>query len=95
MNDFIEMYKKGAITADHLVLECLHLIDPANPEVVLRSLPRDIISRIVKLAAHYQRDRMITNYGNLPTDEQVAAAAEWIRRARPEHVANVAHTHKS
>jgi hypothetical protein len=95
MNELLEMYKKGAITADHLVLESLHLVDPAKPETVLRSLPRDIIARIARLAEHYQRDRTTTNYGNLPTDEQVAAAAGWIRRARPEHVAPVAQTHES
>jgi hypothetical protein len=27
----VYMYQKGAITADHLVVQSLHLIDPANP----------------------------------------------------------------
>ena len=27
----VDVYQKGAITADHLVVQCLLLIDPADP----------------------------------------------------------------
>ena len=35
MEKLVAMYEKGAITADHLVAECLHLIDPQCPDRVL------------------------------------------------------------
>lgn len=30
-NSLLAMYRGGAITADYLVIECLHRIDPAGP----------------------------------------------------------------
>ena len=35
----VAMYEKGAITADHLVVQCLHMIDPNDPGLVLAGLP--------------------------------------------------------
>jgi hypothetical protein len=37
------MYEKGAITADHLVAECLHRIDPEDPGRVLSNLPDPVL----------------------------------------------------
>jgi hypothetical protein len=34
MTSLVAMYEKGAITADHLVVECLHMLDPENPAVI-------------------------------------------------------------
>ena len=78
MANLVALYEKGAITADHLVAECLHLIDPANPVLVLSALPREILIRMLKYANEYQPGRMRTNYGLPPAVEQVSAAKRWI-----------------
>jgi len=41
-----EMYEKGAITSDHLVAQCIHMIDPDDPGLVLSDLPNPILDRV-------------------------------------------------
>jgi hypothetical protein len=72
------MYEKGAITADHLVAQCIHMIDPNNPGLVLQELPSSLLDRVLEYARRYQPDRMISNYGILPAADQVEAAKDWI-----------------
>lgn len=78
MANLVALYEKGAITADHLVAECLHMIDPANPALVLGVLPREILIRMLRYANEYQPGRMRTNYGLPPAVDQVSAAKRWI-----------------
>jgi hypothetical protein len=79
----VEMYQTGAITADHLVAECLHIVDPGHPELVLGMLPASILERMLKYARDYQPEAMRTNYGIAPAPDQVQAAKSWIEsRAR-------------
>jgi hypothetical protein len=77
----VNMYQKGVITADHLVVQSLHLIDPANPAVVLSSLPHDILVRALEFAREYRPNAMVTNYGTIPDPDQVEAAKKWIETA--------------
>jgi hypothetical protein len=81
ITDLVEMYNKGAITADHLAVQCLHMIDPANPQLVLSGLPHHILMRMLDFVSNYRPNCMITNYGVLPAEDQVAAAKEWIEHA--------------
>jgi len=37
MATLVAMYNKGAMTADHLVVESLHRIDPENPGPVIEA----------------------------------------------------------
>ena len=74
----LEMYTRGAITADHLVVESLHLLDPRNPGLVLSPLPSSILERMLKYVRDYQPGKMPTNYGVQPTVDQVEAAKDWI-----------------
>jgi hypothetical protein len=78
MAKLVGMYRKGAITADHLVVESLHMVDPANPSLVLSALPPDILHRVLEFTHQYDHHRMVTNYGALPAADQVAAARGWI-----------------
>ena len=78
MTELIALYQKGAMTADHLVVQCLHRIDPANPTLVLDALPPEILARILEFAHRYRPGGMLTNYGVLPTGDQVEAAKRWI-----------------
>ena len=74
----VSMYDKGAITADHLIVECLRRIDPANPALVLENLPPEILMRMLKYVHDYQPGRMRTNYGLQPAVDQVESAKGWI-----------------
>ena len=86
IRDLVEMYSAGAITAHHLAVQCLHLLDPTEPEQVLAQLPNDILAAIQDFADRYDPNGMKTNYGVIPAQDQVSAATKWIR----EKNANVA-----
>jgi hypothetical protein len=76
-----DLYQKGAITADHLVVECFRRIDPMDPALVLGALPGEILTRMLDFASRYRPAGMVTNYGVLPTVAQVEAAKAWIEKA--------------
>ena len=78
MQELVDMYENGAITADHLVIESLHKLDPAAPALVLAALPRWVLERMLAYAENYRPGAMITNYGLPPTPDQVAAARQWV-----------------
>jgi hypothetical protein len=82
IDSLVESYQKGAITADHLVANCLHQIDPANPGLVLDALPGEILTRMLEFAQRYRPGGMVTNYGSLPAVDQVEAAKRWIESSR-------------
>jgi hypothetical protein len=74
----VEMYEKGAITADHLVVECLHIMDPAHPGLVLGELPPGVLEPMWRYISAYRPGNMRTNYGVQPAKDQVEAAKNWI-----------------
>ena len=74
----IDMYRKGAITADHVAVEALRQMDPKSPETALGKLPAEILERILAYASEYRPGQMKSNYGGQPTANQVEAAKEWI-----------------
>jgi hypothetical protein len=78
ITSLVSMYEKGAITADHLVAQCIHMIDPDDPGLVLSDLPNSILDRMLVYTRRYQPDRMISTYGVLPAPDQVEAAKNWI-----------------
>ncbi len=82
ITSLVSMYEKGAITADHLAAQCIHMIDPDDPGLVLGDLPNPILDRILAHARRYQPDRMVSTYGALPAREQVEAAKTWIADLR-------------
>jgi len=78
MEKLVQMYENGEITADHLAVECLHRLDPANPALVLTTLPDSVLLRVLSYARDYRPGQMRTNYGLQPAVDQVAAAKKWI-----------------
>jgi hypothetical protein len=86
----VALYEKGDITADHLIVESLRLLDPANPGLVLEALPNEVLPRVLKYAQEYRPGKMRTNYGVQPTPDQVAAARKWIE-ASAESVGRHSH----
>lgn len=84
MHSLVEKYRRGVITDDHFVVECLHMVDPENPGLVLSSLSDDILYRIARFAREYSHNDMVTNYGVLPAQDQVLAAGQWIENSLPQ-----------
>jgi hypothetical protein len=84
IENLVAMYEKGAITADHLVVECLHMVDPGHPEIVLGVLPSAVLERMLKYVREYRPGNMRTNYGPQPAPDQVAAAKSWIESKADE-----------
>lgn len=78
MDELVRMYGKGAITADHLVVESLHKLDPAEPALVLSALPREVLDRMLDYAKRFRPGGMRSNYGLPPAPDQVSAAKQWI-----------------
>jgi hypothetical protein len=83
----LDKYQMGMITDEHLVVETLHMVDPDNPGVVLSSLPREILMRMQRFTTEYRAGHMVTNYGVLPTPDQVDSALHWIENAIQEKAA--------
>jgi hypothetical protein len=78
ITSLVATYEKGAITCDHLVAQCINMIDPDDPGLVLGDLPSSILDRMLVYAQRYQPCRMVSNYGILPTPDQVQATKSWI-----------------
>jgi hypothetical protein len=76
--NLVAKFNQGQITAGHLAVECLHILDPREPEVVLGGLPPVILREMRQFIADYRPDKMITNYGVLPAVDQVEAVRRWI-----------------
>ena len=45
IRSLVEKYRLGMITDDHFVVGSLHMVDPANPGLVLSSLPDKVLPR--------------------------------------------------
>ena len=80
MRSLVEKYQAGMITDDHLMVESLHRVDPENPGLVLGSLPDTILRRMLQFTNESAGCRIVTNYGILPTQDQILAAKDWIEK---------------
>jgi hypothetical protein len=78
MTNLVSMYQDGAVTAGHLAAECLRMIDPENPGLVLEPLPEEVLSKVRDFIEEYRPRGMVTNFGLLPAEDQVQAARAWI-----------------
>jgi hypothetical protein len=47
VSSLVSMYEEGAITADHLAAECIQMVDPDDPGLVLGDLPDPVLDRIL------------------------------------------------
>ena len=84
IENLVRMYQTGAMTADHLVVESLHKVDPQHPEQVLGKLPAAVLERMLQYVREYRPGSMRTNYGPQPAADQVAAAKDWIESKAEE-----------
>ncbi len=78
VDELLEMYREGAITGYQVMMDCLHMIDPDQPDLVLSRLPKEVIEEMLEYAHRYDPPRMRSNAGLPPTLVQVRAAQRWI-----------------
>src|SRR3981081_1005861 len=78
VDELIEMYRDGAITAYQVMMDCLHMLDPGHPEVVLSTLPDEILKEMLDYAHRYDASCMRSIAGPPPAVDQVSAAQRWI-----------------
>ncbi len=77
MNRLLEMYEAGAITGYQVMIDCLHMLDPDRPELVLAGLPAEVLDEIADYAKRYDPARPRSG-SLLPAKDQVRAAERWI-----------------
>jgi hypothetical protein len=81
MQQLVGRYTAGAITGQHLFVECLRMLDPANPGVVLAALPSRLLNDFARFVDDCQPGAMVTTHGLLPSADQVHAATKWLARS--------------
>ena len=84
LDELIEMYREGAITGYQVMMDCLHMLDPDHPDLVLSHLPEEILEEMFDYAQRYDPSCMRAIAGLPPTVDQVRAAQQWIVEKRGE-----------
>jgi hypothetical protein len=82
VDELIEMYRDGAITGYQVMMDCLHMLDPDHPDLVLSHLPEEILEEMLEYAQRYDPSCMRSNAGSPPAADQVKAAERWIGEKR-------------
>jgi hypothetical protein len=79
----VAMYERGAITGHALVVDCLNLVDPADPSSVLGNLPPRVLPPLKEFVEAYRPGEMLSLHGGpIPTPAQVAAARNWLESVK-------------
>jgi hypothetical protein len=84
----IDMYESGSITGYQVMMDCLQMLDPDNPDLVLSELPEEILEEMLAYARRYDPGRRRSATLIPPGEDQVRAAERWIcarhtRRSKP------------
>ena len=86
----IEMYERGSITGYQAMMDCLQMLDPDNPDLVLADLPEEILDEMLNYARRYDPRRPASASLMPPAEDQVRTAERWIcaHRARSSKPVN-------
>jgi hypothetical protein len=87
VEELIEMYHDGAITGYQVMMDCLHMLDPDHPDLVLSHLPEEILEEMLQYAHRYDPSCMRSIAGLAPVVDQVRAAQRWIEEERQKRAA--------
>jgi len=87
----LEMYECGSITGYQVMMDCLQMLDPDNPDLVLSDLPEEILDEMLKYARRYDPRRPHSASLIPPAEDQVRTAERWIssRRSRSTKPVNL------
>jgi hypothetical protein len=86
----IEMYENGSVTGYQVMMDCLQMLDPDNPDLVLSQLPAEILDEMLEYTRRYDPSRPHSASLIPPAEDQVRAAERWIcaRHTRSSKPAN-------
>jgi hypothetical protein len=82
VTELVEMYEEGVITAYQAAMDCLHMLDPVDPGVVLSGLPCKIVDEMLEYARRYDPSRIQSRRRPFPAGDQVRSAQNWIESRR-------------
>jgi hypothetical protein len=87
----IDMYESGSLTGYQVMMDCLQMLDPDNPDLVLSHLPEEILDEMLKYARRYDPRRPRSASLPPPAEDQVRTAERWIcaRRNRSSKPVNL------
>ncbi len=87
----IEMYESGSITGYQVMMDCLQMLDPDDPDLVLSELPEVLLNEMLNYARRYDPRRPCSESLMPPAEDQVRAAESWIctHRARSSKPVNM------
>ena len=90
MKELLEMYEEGAITGYQVMIDCLHMLDPNDPDLILSELPEEILDEMLEYARRYDPRRPHSASLIPPAEDQVRTAERWIcaRHARSSKPVN-------
>ncbi len=74
----IEMYESGSITGYQVMMDCLQMLDPDSPDLVLSELPEEILDEMLAYARRYDPSRPHSATLVPPAEDQVRTAERWI-----------------
>ncbi|WZO98487.1 hypothetical protein EP7_000066 [Isosphaeraceae bacterium EP7] len=79
MYELIDRYSKGTKTSQELVVDCLNLVDPGDPSLVLGELPPETLPQLAEFLENDLADGMRDlDDGAIPTPAQVTSARCWL-----------------
>jgi hypothetical protein len=78
IRNLVEMYESGSITGYQVMMDCLQMLDPDNPNHVLSELPEEILEEMLAYARRYDPRRPRSATFIPPAEDQVRAAERWI-----------------
>ena len=78
VTQLLAMYREGAITGYQVMMDCLHMLEPANADPILSRLPEEILQEMLEYCRRYDPSRMCSNSGPPPTVDQVRVGLRWI-----------------
>ncbi len=74
----VEMYESGSLTGYQVMMDCLQMLDPGNPDLILSELPEEILDEMLEYARRYDPRRPHSASIMPPAEDQVRAAERWI-----------------
>jgi hypothetical protein len=77
IKNLIDMYESGSITGYQVMMDCLQMLDPVNPGLVLSELPEEILDEMLAYARRYDPRRPRSASLIPPAEDQVRSAERW------------------
>ncbi len=74
----IDMYESGSITGYQVMMDCLQMLDPDDPALILSELPNEILDEILEYTRRYDPSRPHSASFIPPAEDQVRTAERWI-----------------